>query len=159
MEKQKMNEEVEENQEQNETDSTLEESFDNAVGGGTENKEEKKEEEKEGVKLFGKWLPCKLESDELLEKGRLLSELYDEKARVEADKKAKVAEFSEHIKQIGGHIAELAKMIRNKEEFREVQCKEEGDYHTRKVRTTRLDTKEIIKERDMTQIELQEKLF
>lgn len=110
-------------------------------------------------KRFGKWLPVDLTRDELLEKGRLLSERHQELGAIEAEKKQVVLGYGEQIKDIKGEITSLAKCICTKQESREVECEECFNYSEKTVTVRRLDTMEDISRRAMTQEEQQTKLF
>ena len=114
--------------------------------------ETKKEIEKE-------YLKCNLTNAELLEYGNSLARLNTKANELKDQAKSVASDFKAKIDAAGSEAGVFARAIQNGFEYRNVECEIDRDYEVRKVFTTRLDTGEIIKTRDMTQEELQGHLF
>lgn len=110
---------------------------------------------KNEVKKSERWLPCILTADELLERGRTLSEMIKEKAEIEAEKARVVRSFGERLKEANGEIARLSQTVRNRSESRRVQCEETWLYSQKVVSVVRTDTGEEIERRPIMDRELQ----
>lgn len=108
---------------------------------------------------FSRWLPVKLTDEETLEKAKKLSRLERERASVEVEKKSVMSRFQQELKEFAGQIAELSRAIEKGEEQREVECAEDTSFEKKKIYTRRLDTQEIIHERDLPVEETQENMF
>jgi len=90
------------------------------------------------------------------------NELVDEintSREVEAEKKAVVSTYKSKLDSCTARIGELTNTLRNGYEFRDVEC--ELQYHEPAVglkRVIRLDTLEVVDQKDMTDDECQEVL-
>jgi len=114
------------------------------------------EDKREIIKDF---LKCILTEREMRESGIALARANS--AIVELENKKK--KFNDQIKAetsvVEADISKLSMVLQNGYEYRDVECEVDRDYEVKKIFTTRLDTGEIIKSRDMTQEELQVQLF
>lgn len=107
---------------------------------------------------FREPMPCKLSADELVERGAKLAEAFEEKERLDSERKNVNDGFKAKIELVEGHIREISSVLRSKTESREVEMIEEFVYRTHSVRVKRADTEEVVRERAMTRDERQEKL-
>lgn len=112
------------------------------------------------MKLIGsiRVLPVELNDHEILQRGRLLSKLSNDRRMVELEKSAKAKEFSNRLKDIDGEIAKLSEVIETGQEPRDVKCQIEIDYQRKEHRVRRLDTDEVISCRALTESEQQMEL-
>lgn len=93
-----------------------------------------------------KILPCKLTNRELHEVSQILAEQVGLKREIELEKKTVDAGFNERIKAYDVKIVEVAKIVRDKSEQREVECVwKAGEREDSLVRT---DTSEVIEVRE-----------
>jgi hypothetical protein len=104
-------------------------------------------------------LKVKLTDDELLKYGDDLAKLTDEMKDIEDAKKEAASNFKAKLDVIEGEIHRVSAKIRDKQELRLVKCVEQSDSETKRVNTVRSDTGEIVSWRNMTQEEMQRKLF
>lgn len=105
------------------------------------------------------YLKCVLSHNELLEYGNGLARLHAEANELKEQAKSVASDFKAKIDAAGSEAGIFARAIQNGFEYRDVECEVDRDFETKKVYTTRLDTGEIIKSRDMTQEEMQGRLF
>ena len=117
----------------------------------------KEENTEETIKVFKhtRTLKCNLTDAELLEKAAALTRTIDEQISLENEKKAIVASFKAKIDQATAAVADLNNIVRNKCDYRAVDCEETRDAAKGTVVVVRLDTSELIVERKMTQDERQ----
>jgi hypothetical protein len=104
-------------------------------------------------------LAVELTDDELKQKGDVLSNRIEELDTVESERKAAADGFKEHIKEIHGDIASLARQIRTRKEHRTISCMWERDDARMTMCLIRQDTGEIVDTRPMRDDELQAELF
>lgn len=78
---------------------------------------------------------------------------------LEGKKKAVVSQFASDINEAVAKSNSAAQRLESGFEMRTIECEEVFIYHRSTVQTWRLDTREMVKERTMTQAELQQKLF
>lgn len=105
------------------------------------------------------YLKCVLSAEELLEYGNSLARLHSECSELKEQAKSVASDFKAKIDAATSQGGIFARAISNGFEYRDVECEVDRDFEAKKVWTTRLDTGEIIKSRDMTQEELQVHLF
>lgn len=103
-------------------------------------------------------LPVKLTNDELRERGERLAGLLEEIATEEAEKKAANDMAKDVIERLETKAYMLARVIRSRQEDREVQVDEVEDLEAKEFRTVRIDTGETVHRRRMTPEELQRPL-
>ena len=100
-------------------------------------------------------LPCVLTDDELLARGDALARQHaaikDEEAAQAGEKKR----MKEALDELTGEQARLARIVRDKAEPRDVECRIVHDYATQAVQVVRTDTGEVIESRAMTDRERQ----
>ena len=106
------------------------------------------------LEKFTETLPCKLTEEELLAKGKTLSELCEEIAKVEDEKAASSKHFNGIIGDLKTRRAELARQVRSGLESRPVDCADEVIRDDKTVVTLRLDTNEKIRSRPAREDEL-----
>lgn len=102
-----------------------------------------------------KTLPVPLTNEEQRLKGAELAGMQKRLEGIEAEKAAMSADFGGKIKTLKRDLGDLAVVVREKREFREVQCSEHKDHGTGTVYMTREDTGEIISSRPMRDDERQ----
>ena len=101
---------------------------------------------------------CVLTGDETVERSREMAQLMSEIASDETDLKAVVQEFKSRIAGKEARLGNLARNVQNGFEFRAVPCERVFDYAGVVVSEFRVDTKERISQRRMTDDELQQDL-
>jgi hypothetical protein len=94
-------------------------------------------------------LPVKLTDDELLIRGSELSASVQKLADLERDKKAVDAQLKKDIDEADSESQRLAKIARNKEEYREVEVMDIKNMERLTMDTVRLDTRQVIAYRDL----------
>lgn len=109
-------------------------------------------------RTFHERMPCRLTDVELVERGASLAEAFAEAETLEADRKNANDGFKARIEIAEGKVRDLSNVLRTKQETREVELIEEYIFATNTVRVKRGDTKEVVRERAMTQDERQETL-
>lgn len=98
--------------------------------------------------------------DELKDRSRKLAHAVQTKTAIEEEKKSAMAQFKERIDGEKALIGKLSRDINNGWEMRSIDCAIAYNVPNTGFKTiTRSDTKEVVKEVQMTQDELQEKLF
>jgi len=102
-------------------------------------------------------LRCMLSEDELRAVGDEVARLVQEKDKLEADKKALMSSFKAKIDAADAAISEQSNKIRNKYEYRTVECEVIQDFKSLRVRVIRKDTQDILEERLMNAAELESK--
>lgn len=110
-------------------------------------------------KRFTQVLPVKLTQNELVARGRALTErlaALDEK-RAEAADSAK--RFKDQITVIDDHCRTLRRTIESESEDRDVECEERIDRVRRIATVVRLDTGEVVSERKLELDDVQAGLF
>ncbi len=95
-------------------------------------------------------LKVDLTGEELLQAGEELANAIDEVNKLEDEKKAMNDELKARVAVHEATIAVKQRLIRNKDEYRNVECELTLNYTTQKAQLVRLDTVEIFTERDMT---------
>jgi len=105
------------------------------------------------------YLKCVLTEEEIKEVGGNLARKYSQIQDLEAQKKSVVSDFKARIDGLTAEASRCANIIQNGYEFRTIDCEIVKDFAEGKIRTVRTDTGEVIKERDMTSKERQEKMF
>ena len=103
-------------------------------------------------------LKCELTKKELLQAGEDLANAIDAAEALANDKKAIDDEFKAKITAQEATIAVKQRLVRNKNEFRSTECELTLNYTTQKATVVRLDTNEVISEREMTVEEKQMKM-
>ncbi len=104
-------------------------------------------------------LPCKLTASEVQAFGEKLAAYVGRLEQIETEKKVDADIHAVKIKGVKPVIERLAKIVRDRQEFRSIEIRELVVPETRTVITHRVDTGENIGERDMTEDEQQRSLF
>lgn len=78
---------------------------------------------------------------------------------LEKEKKAVTSQFASDINQETAKASSAAQRIESGFEMRTIDCEEHYIYGPNVVRTIRLDSGEVVKERTMTNAELQKSMF
>ena len=94
-------------------------------------------------------LPVKLSEQELIIKGNELSCYVQELDEVETQKKTANSGFKDEIDKISEKISSLAKIVREKKEYREVETEEVKNMERMTMDTIRLDTGEVVSYREL----------
>lgn len=95
------------------------------------------------------YLRCKLTDDEVRAKADILVQTYGELEQVEQQKAAAAADFGAQIKTARERISELARAVRERAEYRNVECVLDFDFKAEAVLTIRADTGETVNKRPM----------
>jgi hypothetical protein len=78
---------------------------------------------------------------------------------LEGDFKSVKTQFKDRIESAECDIAKNARLVREKSEFRSVECEEVKDFQARRVCLWRLDLGELLEDRALHADELQGRLF
>jgi len=108
---------------------------------------------------FTKSLKVQLTNDEILSAAESLAKTLDELGSLEDDKKSLVESFKAKITEAEARTTQYKAKVRDKYEWRPVDCEETMDPAAGTVVVKRLDTDEVIEERSMTYEERQGQLF
>jgi hypothetical protein len=110
------------------------------------------------IQKYQRDLPAALNREEIEERAQMMSRKLSERDAWEVDAKEiakanrmKLTEFETEIRRLSG-------AIREREEMRLVDCERRFDYETGRVTDVRLDSGEVLAERDMSEIERQKDL-
>lgn len=103
-------------------------------------------------------LKCDLTEEELLQAGEDLAKAIDEARTLEEQRKSVNEDFKAKIAAEEAEITIKQRLVRNKNEFRNVQCELTLNYTTQKAVSIRTDTKEVVQERYMSYEEKQMKI-
>ena len=99
-----------------------------------------------------------LTEEEVREAAEKLAKLTDDIEGKEADKKSVASQYKADIDRLTGDARASAALVRNKYEYRQVECREEFDYDHFTVSVMRLDTGETVRTRALTTAEKQAEL-
>ena len=95
---------------------------------------------------------------ELIEIAEILARKLSEAETKEAEKKDVASQFATQIKTLQNEMSALAACVRNKYEYRGIECDVLLDYKNNAVNYVRQDTGETVRTRVMTATERQEEL-
>lgn len=101
------------------------------------------------LRRYSDTLTTDLGPDELRDRGRALAELVQRIDSAEAEEAIRRKGVREMIESLEEQRTDLAFIIHRGQEDRETDIEERADYATGKVTTVRLDTGEVIRERDL----------
>ena len=96
-----------------------------------------------------KSLPVKLSEQELIIKGNELSILVQELDSTEQRKKDANSGFKSEIDSLSLQVSGLARIVREKKEYREVECEDRKNLERMTMDTVRLDTLEVVSYREL----------
>ena len=94
-------------------------------------------------------LPVKLTDDELIIRGNELSAHVQDLEEVAGRKKLAMNSFKEEIEKVEELIQSVARVVRKREEYREVEVREVKNMERLTMGTIRLDTMEVVSYRDL----------
>ncbi len=94
-------------------------------------------------------LPVVLSEQELIIKGNELSVLVQELSDTESEKKVANQGFKEVLDRTQEQIDKLAKIVREKKEYREVEVTDHKNLERMTMDTIRLDTGEVVSYREL----------
>lgn len=115
----------------------------------------KKDARKNKVEKFNQQLKCKLTTDEKLVIAETLADKYAEVARLEDEKSDYNTSQKAKIKTAQSQAEEASDQFRTGHEFRRIDCTRTLDWRKGTVVEVRLDTKEKLVSRKMTEEECQ----
>lgn len=101
-------------------------------------------------------LKCMLTEDELKQASETTARLIQEKTQLEKDKKSTMASFKAKIEAADAGIIDFSNKIRDKYEYRYVDCLKHQNFTTGTIKVIRTDTQAIFEDRKMTVREKQE---
>lgn len=104
-------------------------------------------------------LKVKLTDPEVLEFADQLARSVDESTRLEEEKKALTDSFKAKITEVEAKIQKLTNYVRNRYDYRPVDCEQTMDNNKGTSVIVRIDTNEVIEERNLTYEERQGNLF
>jgi len=104
-------------------------------------------------------LKCKLSDEDLLKTGTDLARSLDEIAELEDELESIKASFKGKLTALEAKATSLKNIVRDKCDYRKVDCEQVYDNALGFVTETRLDTGEIIEQRKMTAEERQGTMF
>jgi uncharacterized protein (UPF0335 family) len=108
---------------------------------------------------FTKTLKVSLTEAEILEFADQLARAVDNVTRLEEEKKTLVDSYKAKITEAEAATQKLTNLVRNKYDFRPVDCEQTMDNNEGTSKTVRLDTGETIEDRKLTYEERQGKLW
>ncbi len=97
--------------------------------------------------------------EEKRELARIMAQSVINARDLEEQKKAVVSQYTSQINEAVARSNSAAQKIESGFEMRTIDCEEHYIYGANVVRTIRLDSGEVIKERTMTNAELQQEMF
>lgn len=100
-------------------------------------------------------LPCILTPEELQARGQSLASCRMEIDRLTAEAKSLAAEYKDQLKGLGQESKRLAKVVKDRQETREVRCEAVLDFKDGRFCVARLDTGEVLEGRPLTDGERQ----
>jgi len=103
-------------------------------------------------------LPVQLTEQEMLRAGRDLAAAWRKLQSVEAEKKKVMDEFKAQISRAESDIGCATTLVQNGFRLEAVECDQVHDFLAFRVRTVRLDTGEIEKDRAMEEFERQQEM-
>jgi hypothetical protein len=109
-------------------------------------------------KYIKKDLQVTLTESEVLEKGKELAKLQQDKVSAEEQAKSAAATFKDKITAAQSNINILSRDISNGYEYRSIDCYWEYDYPVRQKRLIRTDTEEVVKTEEIPASEIQANL-
>lgn len=104
-------------------------------------------------------LPVPLTDEEYMVRSKELAEQVQALEKIESDKKVVANQFKGEIDAVAAKISHLAKIVKERREWREVEVNEVRNYDRMTMDTVRLDTGEVVSYRDMTSQERNPSLF
>ncbi len=110
------------------------------------------------MKTFRETHKVQLTDEEIRDAGESLAKLTDDIDEKEAAKKAVTSQFKAELDGMTADARKQASLVRNKYEYRLVDCSEAFDYDHSEVSTYRDDTGELLRKRTMTTEEKQAEL-
>ncbi len=99
-----------------------------------------------------------LTEKEIRDASEKLAKLTDDIEGKEADKKSVASQYKADIDRLTSDARSEAALVRNKYDYRQVECREEFDNDHRTVSIVRTDTGETVRTRAMTSAEKQSDL-
>lgn len=100
-------------------------------------------------------LKCVLTADEIEQRTENLIAAIDRHKAARADGKSAAAQYKSLMETAEADTDRLTNVVRDRTEYRQIQCVTTSDWETLRVITVREDTGEIVEERDMRQDERQ----
>jgi len=104
---------------------------------------------------FSRLLKCQLTDKELIATGEELTQELQHLGAIATELDSIKADYKAKTKASESEIESLSNRLRNKFEMRPVDCHEIKNFDTKKFSVLRVDTGEIIEERDLREDELQ----
>lgn len=104
-------------------------------------------------------LPVRLTTDELLLRGDEMAKKLRDAAEIEVEMKAAAAKSKAELGKVQAEIALLARVVRDKKEYRDVEVFEVKNFERLTMETYRRDTGEFVASRALTPYERNEPLF
>lgn len=103
-------------------------------------------------------LPCPLTDDELAAKRDQIAASVRDAEEVETERREVAKELGDKLKNLGALAKRLAREINERSEHRQIKCRWKKNRTARRMELVRLDTGEIVRTRDMTVDEAQDRL-
>ena len=100
-------------------------------------------------------LKCVLTIPEIVTAAEHMSDASTEVTKLEGELASVKKQLQAQIESAKCKLSQYGNMVRDKFEYRAVKCEQALNYTRKKVRVTRLDTEEIIEQREMTTDETQ----
>ena len=111
------------------------------------------------VKKTTRFLKVKLTEQEVADAADRMADGFDQVGKVEEEAKQMADSYKAKLKELEGQLSKNQLLVRNKYDFRQVDCEEKSDYKVGKITITRLDTKETVEDRVMNADEQQMTFF
>lgn len=110
---------------------------------------------KKSPKRYPRLLPVPISDGELVKHGSTANEFWVEIQRLEEEKKAAASAFKSKLKEAWLGFTKEQAIIHDRAEIREVMCVDEIDPGSLKVTVIRLDTGQVVDDRDLNGGDLQ----
>jgi len=104
------------------------------------------------------WLPVKLTDAEFYERATELTEVDQKIEDAEEEKRSLSQSIKNRVGGLTTRKVELRRIVKDRQEFRHVECEWIPHFPSKQVSLVRMDTGETVRTRTMTVDELQEKL-
>lgn len=110
------------------------------------------------ISRIAKALRIELTAEEVADRAQRAAHILSERDEKESAQKAQQKHAKSQIEELEAELRRLSNEVRDRATYTQVECEERHNYKRRKVVVVRLDSNEVIEERDMTNAESQREL-
>lgn len=126
--------------------------------GKTAEKDKPKEEDRIKVERFSESLPCILTPEQLADRANRSAHLVEDRDHLDEELKAVNKTEKSKIAKVESEIRSLSNEVRTRTTYREVRCERRYNYTTGRICEVRIDTGEVISDREMNDAKKQRDL-